>query len=643
MQRSVSRIVWLCATFGGLMLLGSESPAAEPPSVKYALSFRPSQKEVDIETPKPEEQDKCAVKVERAGKSSGWVVYGPAGQVLRRFVDTDGDNIVDQWKYYKQGIEVYRDLDINNNNKIDQSRWLNTGGTRWGLNTNEDGKIDSWKVLSAEEASREAVRAMVDGDEKALSAILLTKEDIKTLDISDEYADKLLESVSDPAKKMEQIATKSKMFGARTVWMRFDNSTPCIIPADEGKAKSDLYLYENAMAIIESDGKPGLVQIGEMVRVGDVWKLTQIPQPIEGNSAQVTVGGVLLQPSASATATVAASDTPGVSPEMQKLLEKLQELDKNAPDPTAGASSIAKYNAQRADLMEQLVAASKSDDEKAQWSRQLVDGLASAVQFGAYPEGLKRLKTLEADTKKDSPKSPLLPYVTYRRMLAEYYTDSQAAAGEKQQEVQEWWRKELAKFATEFAESEDTPEALLQLAIAHEFNGKPADAKEWYQKLVKSHADTPPGRRAAGALRRLDIKGKNFELAGSGLSGGTVDVKNYRGKIVLVVYWSTWCTPCTQDLPVLRAIYEQYHDRGFEIVGVNLDSTTDPVGPYLKEHKVTWPQIYEPGGLESRPATALGIVVPPVMYLLDKEGQVLTQVASVDDLKAALPDLLKKK
>ena len=106
--------------------------------------------------------------------------------MLRRFSDTDGDNVVDQWQYYNQGIEVYRDLDSNNNNKVDQSRWLNTAGTRWGLDTNEDGQIDSWKMISAEEAGRLAVEAMIAGDVKTLETLLISPGDIKTLGIEED-------------------------------------------------------------------------------------------------------------------------------------------------------------------------------------------------------------------------------------------------------------------------------------------------------------------------------------------------------------------------------------------------------------------------------------------------------------------------
>ena len=106
-------------------------------TVEQILKYRPVQAGVEIENPKPEEVAGCKVEVERSGKGSGWIVNGPSGQILRRFVDTDGDNVVDQWRYYQHGLEVYRDIDTNGNNDVDQSRWMNVGGTRWGVDVNE--------------------------------------------------------------------------------------------------------------------------------------------------------------------------------------------------------------------------------------------------------------------------------------------------------------------------------------------------------------------------------------------------------------------------------------------------------------------------------------------------------------------------
>ena len=108
-----------------------------------------------------------------------------------------------------------------------------------------------------------------------------------------------------------------------------------------------------------------------------------------------------------------------------------------------------------------------------------------------------------------------------------------------------------------------------------------------------------------------------------------------------MLFWSTWCKPCTEDLPQIRELYNQYRRKGFEVVGINLDATADPVAGYLKEHKVSWKQIHEPGGLDSRPAREFGIVTLPTMFVIDKRGKTTARNISVDDLKKDLPGLLK--
>ena len=69
-------------------------------------------------------------------------------------MDTNGDQSPDVFRYYRHGLEVYRDIDSNFNQKPDQYRWMNWGGTRWGLDPNEDGRIDEWKMISAPEAAQ---------------------------------------------------------------------------------------------------------------------------------------------------------------------------------------------------------------------------------------------------------------------------------------------------------------------------------------------------------------------------------------------------------------------------------------------------------------------------------------------------------
>jgi len=636
-----AKLVVTVCVLSALLVVCPDVRAAKPPSVKLALSFKPSRKNVEYETPGAEEFSKCRVKVERSGKQSGWVVFGPAGQVLRRFIDTNADNVVDQWKYYNHGLEVYRDIDTNANNKIDQFRWLNTGGTRWGIDADEDGQIDSWKTLSAEEATAEAVRAMAASDTAALKRLLVTGADLKTLGLNAELSGKLLEAVADPEKKLRDALKRSKILTSRTRWVRFDSSRPGTIPADDGKATTDLRVYQNVMAIVETAGQSGLVYVGEMILVGDVWKLTQIPQPMEGSAVQVTTGGILMQPTLASATAAAGTDPAGiVSPTTRKLLDELQKLDRNSPMATTNAAELARYNTRRAGLLERLAADAVNEKERIQWMRQLIEGLAAAIQTGGYSDGLKKLQSIEKAIRAKSPKSELLAYVIYRRLVARYNIDLQTADNRKRQDVQKWWLAQLEQFAADYPTAEDTPEAILQLAIAYEFSGKIKDARKRYETLVRDHAKSNAGLRAAGAIHRLGLKGKQLDLAGAGLSGGTVDVADHRGKVVLVLFWSTWCKPCTEDLPQIRELYRKHHAAGFEIIGVNLDTARDPIGPFMKQHEVTWPQIYEPGGLESKPARSFGIISLPTMFLLDRTGKVLHRSASVEDLKSLLPDLL---
>ena len=618
--------------------------AAETPSVELAMRFRPVQKDVEYGIPPANQYGQCRVEVERATGSSGWIVLGPAGLVLRRYVDTNGDNVVDQWRYYNHGLEVYRDLDTNFNNKVDESRWLNTGGTRWGVDSDEDGRIDFWKRMSAEEASRVAVLAIVESDLQALKTLLVTQDDVEQLGVSASVAEKLLEAVSDSDRKLRAAIGKSRLIQAQTKWMRFDSVMPSLIPSEGGKTESDLLVHENAMAIVDTAGNTGLIQFGEMVRVGDVWKLTQIPQPLEGNSVQVTLGGVLMHSGtdAAGTGTMGSAGSGEVSAEMQRLLQQLQELDQAAPAPNAGRAALANHASQRSSLLSQLVSAAKTAEDKEQWMRQLVDHLASGAQTGSYPEGVQQLRSIESDLTRTSPSSPLVPYVIYRRLMAEYGIGMQSSDTAEQQKVQEKWLANLRNFVQTYATSEDAADAMLQLAVHFEFSGKLKDARDFYAQVAGKYPKTSAGMRASGAVRRLDLAGKPIQLSGPRLGGGTVDISQYRGRVVLVLCWATWCTPCTEDLPQIRSLYAQYRDRGFEIMGVNLDTTPEPVTPFLTQNRVTWPQIYQPGGLASPIAQSFGIVSLPTMFLVDARGAVITSSASVDDLKTRLPELLKK-
>jgi thiol-disulfide isomerase/thioredoxin len=176
--------------------------------------------------------------------------------------------------------------------------------------------------------------------------------------------------------------------------------------------------------------------------------------------------------------------------------------------------------------------------------------------------------------------------------------------------------------------------------MAQEFAGKVEDATKWYEQLARTHGQTDDGQKAAGALKRINLTGKKLDLAGHKFGGGTIDIASYKGRVVLVIFWSTWCKPCTEDLPQIISLSTQYRRSGFEVVGVNLDTAGELVQPYITEHKVPWPHIHEPGGLDSGPGKSFGIISLPTMFLVDKTGNVISRSTSVQELKEELPKLL---
>ncbi len=637
-HRMASRIAVTGVLAWGVLAFAGSAPAA--PTVEQTLQFRPVQPGVEYDRPDPSEYARCQVRAERYAQGSGWVVLGPAGQVLRRYVDTNGDNIVDQWRYYLHGLEVYRDIDSDFDRKVDQSRWFNTGGTRWAIDRDQDGRVDEWKRLSAQEASLVVVQALVQRDEALLRTVLLSDEDMRTLGLSADVQRTIREQLADAGKKMHQVLAKSRAVGSQTRWMRFDAGLPGTIPVDAGRATQELTVFENAMAIVETSGKTAFVQLGELVRVGEVWKLTQMPKPLDESLVEVALGGPLMQPELTEPDAGTPSAVTGLPPGAQKVLARLQELDQAAPPPD-DLKRTAEYNLKRAALLGELAQMLTGADERVQWLKQMIDALTAAAQTGQSPRAVAELKALERRYTADRA-DDLLAYVTYRRLLVEYTLAVQQAKPEDQARLQSEWLANLEEYLQKFPRAEDAPDAMLQLAAGHELTGKLDEAQKWYGRLAADFPDTTPGRRAAGALRRLSAKGQPFRLAGKSLDGATrIDVAAFRGKAVLVVYWATWCVPCTASLPQLRALYEQYHGKGFEIIGVCLDSSPENVPAFLRQHRVAWPQIYEAGGLDSPPAQQYGVISLPTVFLLDRDGKVISQSTSPADLKTQLDQLFR--
>src|SRR5262249_46011563 len=141
----------------------------------------------------------------------------------------------------------------------------------------------------------------------------------------------------------------------------------------------------------------------------------------------------------------------------------------------------------------------------------------------------------------------------------------------------------------------------------------------------KDHAATDVGKKAAGAIKRLDLVDKVLDLSGPGADGKKVDVKDYRGKTLLVVFWSSEAPQSKAELERLQKGYAKYHDKGLEVVGVNLDNAREAMDATVREGSLGWPQIHEPGGMDGRLADEFCILTLPTMFLVDPQGKVVSR------------------
>ena len=614
---------------GALFVFGSLSlPAALQAATTAEGALRdlhPVQKDVEYDRPPAGEVAKCTIKVEKVSGKTGYIIRDPSGQTLRSFVDTNSDNYVDQWSYFKDGLEVYRDIDSNFNQKADQSRWLNLGGTRWGIDRNEDGTIDSWKVISAEEVTAEVVAAMRERDNQRFARLLITPKELGAAGFGKAKSAEITKRLGAAVEAFQTLAKTRKSVGPETKWVYFGGTRPGILPAGADDNTADVWFYENVAAMTETDGKHGQLPIGTLVKVQDAWRLLDAPQE----------GGLLIRPIAKTGEKPEETAQGGPSQKTRDLLEELAKLDQQE---AVTPAEQAKQNIRRADLLEQLADAVETREDRSQWLRQLADTVSAAVQSRAYPEGVARLKQVHERLKQSKDDADLAAYVEFRYMTAEYGQALQKE-GADYPKVQAQWLQDLERYVTDNPKTPDSADAMLQLGIAQEFAGDEQKALKWYDEIVRQFRNSTAFAKAQGAKWRLESVGKTVQLRGKGLDGKTIDLSAYRGKIVLIQLWATWAEPCKNDLPLLRDLYTTHRKDGFEIIGISLDTNGDGLANFIEDNRIRWPQIYEPGGLDSRIANELGVLTLPTMLLVGKDGKIINRSVHAAELAKELKPL----
>lgn len=106
------------------------------------------------------------------------------------------------------------------------------------------------------------------------------------------------------------------------------------------------------------------------------------------------------------------------------------------------------------------------------------------------------------------------------------------------------------------------------------------------------------------------------------LDGTPLRLSDYRGKVVLLDFWATWCDPCREETPHFVELQRQYGDRGLQIIGVSMDDTSKPVREFYRQFHVNYPLVM--GDAKTGEAYG-GVLGLPIAFLLDREGRIVSK------------------
>ncbi len=168
-----------------------------------------------------------------------------------------------------------------------------------------------------------------------------------------------------------------------------------------------------------------------------------------------------------------------------------------------------------------------------------------------------------------------------------------------------------------------------------------------YQELDKSLSNKYPTHPTVQMLHKMVARQMALspgtpcpEIVLPDPSGKELRLSSYRGKVVLIDFWASWCKPCRAEMPSVVALYKKYKDKGFEIFGVSLDKNKDNWVQAIKQDGITWPQVSDLKFWESEVVPLFNVESIPYTILVDKDGKIIAKGLRGEELENKLKEIL---
>ena len=192
------------------------------------------------------------------------------------------------------------------------------------------------------------------------------------------------------------------------------------------------------------------------------------------------------------------------------------------------------------------------------------------------------------------------------------------------------------------------PMMLLQVSEMLDQDGK-ADLQKFViaelkPALVQSESEEAGEivQRMEGLLRFAELPGSEIELQCILLDGKKLDIKDFRGKVVLIDFWATWCGPCVMSIPMMKRLYDTYHEKGFELIAYSCDEDLDDLKEFEEESPHPWHVASVVMSVEAELtdySIFYGISGYPTFVLVGKDGKVLHVTHGISEIAEKLAEL----
>jgi peroxiredoxin len=130
-----------------------------------------------------------------------------------------------------------------------------------------------------------------------------------------------------------------------------------------------------------------------------------------------------------------------------------------------------------------------------------------------------------------------------------------------------------------------------------------------------------PGTHAADQVCNVARRKANLDFTVRDIAGKDLRLSRYKGQVVLLNFWATWCVPCKREIPELNALHREYQERGFVVLGVSVDSEVRAIKPFAREMKMSYPVLIGAGREDL--SQAFGPFIGfPTSVLIARDGKV---------------------